>query len=354
MKKNTKTNIEYPTISVITPTFNSKATINKCLSSVRKQNYPQKKIEIIIIDGGSSDNTKEIVSKYKVKLITVDPKKQNVEFNKITGIQKARGELLLMLDHDNILINKNLIKKMVQPFLDYKDMVGVETSRYHYDSNTTLLDRYFALFGVNDPLAFYIGKADRMSFIYDTYDQKYNPKDHGDYYLVRFNKNNIPTIGANGFMIRRKILLNNADVKPGKYFPIDVNVDLIRKGFNKYAFVKDSIYHLSGHGNMSHYLKRKMLFMKQYYLNKDNISMQSARRYSLYEKKDFWRLIYFIIISLTLIVPLGDSIRGYRKIHDNAWFIHPILCIGFVALYGYIVIEHQLKISFNKVFKNRL
>src|SRR5205085_1011084 len=106
----------------------------------------------------------------------------------------------------------------------------------------TLLDRYIALFGVNDPLPWYLGKADRMSFIYGEYYKKYNPKDCGDYYLVNFTPNNIPTIGANGFMVRRKTLLKNADTRPGKFFPIDVNVDLIRKGFNTYAFVKDSIY----------------------------------------------------------------------------------------------------------------
>ena len=341
--------MKYPTVSVITPTFNSAATIAKCLSSVRAQNYPQKNIEIIIVDGGSKDNTKEIVLKYKIKWLMVNPKKQNVEFNKSVGIQRARGELLLMLDHDNILPNKNLLKKMIQPFFEHKEMVGVETLRYHYDPSATLLDRYFALFGVNDPFAFYIGKADRMSFIYDTYAKKYNPKDCGDYYLVRFNKNNIPTIGANGFLIRKKTLLKHADAKPGKFFPIDVNVDLIRKGFNTYAFVKDSISHLSGRGGVINYLKRRMLFMKQYHLSDKNIYLQKARRYSLYEKKDFWRLIYFIIISVTFVYPLIDSIRGYRKIHDRAWFLNPFMCFGFVVLYGYVMIEHQLKVYFNKL-----
>ena len=260
------------------------------------------------------------------------------------AIKKAKGDLLLMLDHDNILPNQNLIKKMIQPFLDNKNMVGVETLRYYYDPNATILDRYIGLFGVADPLALYLGKADRLSFIYDTYYSKYKPIDMGDYYIVRFNKNNIPTIGANGFMIRKDLLLNNADTRPGKYFPIDVNVDLIRKGLNTYAFVKDSISHLSGHGSVGYYLKRRMLFMKQFYLSDKNIYLQKGRRYSLYEKKDFWRLVYFIIISLTLIIPLIDSFRGYRKVHNFAWFIHPILCFGFVVIYGYVMIEHQLKL----------
>jgi len=346
-----KINKNFLTISVVTPTFNSHSTIVRCLSSIREQNYPQENIEIILVDGGSKDNTKEVTKQFNVKWITVNPKKQNVEYNKSVGIKAAKNELLFMVDHDNLLPNKNVLENMVRPFLENKDLVGSETLRYHYSPKYTLLDRYFALFGVNDPLAFYIGKADRMSFIFDTYDKKYNPKDCGNYYLVRFNKDNIPTIGANGFLIKRKLLLEHADVSPGKFFPIDVNVDLIRKGFNSYAFTKDSVAHLSGHGNMIAYLKRRMLFMKQYHLSKDNAALQTARRYSVYEKKDLFRLIYFIVISITLVVPTIDSIRGYRKIHDNAWFIHPIICFIFVAMYSYVMIEHQLKIKFNKFNK---
>lgn len=343
--------MKYPTISVITPTFNSQKTIEQSLKSIRLQNYPQDKIEIIIIDGGSSDETKEIVKKYNVKLLTTDSKKQNVEFNKSTGIKRAKGELLLMIDHDNILPHKDLLRKMVLPFIEDKEMVGVETLRYHYDRNLSMLDRYFALFAVTDPLAFYLRKADRLSFIYDKYYKKYNPIDKGEYYLVKFDKNNIPTIGANGFLVNRKILIENANVSPEKYFPIDVNVDLIRKGFNKYAFIKDSITHIAGHGNIGYYLKRRMLFMKQYYLSENNSSLQKARRYSVYERKDLLRLIYFILISLTLIVPIIDSIRGFIKIRDFAWFIHPILCFGFVIMYGYVILDHEARIYIKKFTK---
>jgi glycosyltransferase involved in cell wall biosynthesis len=339
--------MKYPTISVIIPTFNSQKTIEQALKSIRLQNYPQDKIEIIIIDGGSTDHTKEIVKKYNIKLLTTNPKKQNVELNKSVGIKNAKNELLFMVDHDNILPHKNLLKKMVLPFIENKGMVGVETLRYHYDKNLSLLDRYFALFAVTDPLAFYLGKADRLPFIYDKYYKKYNPIDKGKYYLVKFDKNNIPTIGANGFLINRKILVKNANIKPEKYFPIDVNVDLIRKGFNTYAFIKDSITHIAGHGNVGYYLKRRMMFMEQYYLSEFNTS-QKARRYSVYERKDLFRLIYFILISLTLVVPVIDSIRGYIKIRDLAWFIHPVLCFGFVIMYGYVVLNHQLKVYTGK------
>ena len=166
--------------------------------------------------------------------------------------------------------------------------------------------------------------------------------------MVKFTKDNIPTIGANGFLIRKNTLLKHADVRPDHYFHIDVNVDLIKKGFNTYAFTKDSITHLAGHGSVGYYLVRRMKFVKQYYLVEGKKSLKHLRRYSLYEGKDFWRLFYFIVIGLTFIVPFIDSIRGYRKIHDTAWFVHPILCFSFVVIYGYVVVENQVKLLLRK------
>lgn len=340
--------MKLPTISVITPTYNSSKTISECLRSVRTQNYPQSKIEIILTDGGSKDSTQKIVKKYKVKWISVDPKKQNVEYNKSIGIKVAKGDLLLMIDHDNILQNKNTLLEMIRPFVDYPKMVGVETYRYHYSKKMTLLDRYFALFGVTDPLAYYLGKADRMSYLTDGYDPKYDPKDTGSYYVVEFKRNKISTIGANGFLIKRKILIKNADLRPGRYFPIDVNVDLIKKGHNMYAFTKGTITHLCGHGSVLYYLERRMLFVRQYYLSENNVHIQKARRYSVYEKKDFRKLLLFIVIGLTIVKPLFDSTRGYLKVRDFAWFLHPMMCFSFVIMYGYVILEHKIKL----VFKN--
>ncbi|MEK7119878.1 MAG: glycosyltransferase, partial [Patescibacteria group bacterium] len=236
-------NIMLPTISVVIATHNSSRTIGRCLQSIRSQRYPQDRIEIIIADGASTDTTRDIVSAYNVNWFAVDPTKQSAEYNKATGISHAKNEILAMIDHDNVLPHDLWLQNMVQPFLEQKDVVGVETLRYHYDPDTTLLDRYFALFGAGDPLVWYLGKADRLSYIYDTYRLSKDVIDHGSYYVVRFKPDNMPTIGANGFLVRRKILMENAQVSPGAYFDMDVNIDLIHKGHDTCAFVKDTILH---------------------------------------------------------------------------------------------------------------
>ena len=85
---------------------------------------------------------------------------------------------------------------------------------------------------------------------------------------------------------------------------------------------------------------------------KYHLQDMSRRRYGVYEKNDFWKLLYFIVISLTIVKPTLDAIRGYRKIHDNAWFIHPFMCLGTTVIYGFTLFEWKVKEIFKPVFKN--
>ena len=80
-------------------------------------------------------------------------------------------------------------------------------------------------------------------------------------------------------------------------------------------------------------MKRRYKFLRQYHF-KD----LSKRRYSVYMKGDFWKLVKFIIFSVTLIKPVYDSAKGYLKIRDVAWFLHPIMCLGVCCIYGYAAV----------------
>lgn len=336
-------NATLPTISVVIATHNSSRTIKRCLQSIRRQRYPQDNIEIIIADGASKDETHSIASGYNVRWIAVDPAKQSAEYNKATGISHAKNEILAMIDHDNVLPHNLWFQNMVQPFLEQKDVVGVETLRYHYDPRTSLLDRYFALFGAGDPLVWYMGKADRLSYIYDSYQASGFIKDcAGGYSMVRFQPENMPTVGANGFLVRRIILMKYAKTSPGIYFDMDVNIDLILKGYDTFAFVKDSILHLTGYGSVWDFLKRRMLFIGQYQRGRDKMSDKPIRRYGILSSKDIFRLGLSILICATIVIPLIDSLRGFRKIRDGAWFLHPFLSFSFVVIYSWVIIKHQI------------
>ena len=51
-------------ISVVIPSFNEEERIERCLVSLTKQDFPRNDYEIIVVDGGSKDKTREIAEKY--------------------------------------------------------------------------------------------------------------------------------------------------------------------------------------------------------------------------------------------------------------------------------------------------
>ncbi len=91
----------YPKISIVTPSYNSAEFIEDCIQSVLKQNYPN--FEHIIIDGGSTDGTVEILKKYPhLKWISEPDEGQSDALNK--GFKKAEGDIIGWLNSDDVYL----------------------------------------------------------------------------------------------------------------------------------------------------------------------------------------------------------------------------------------------------------
>jgi len=320
-------------VSVIMATLNSQPTLGRCLKSIREQNYDQDKIEILCADGGSTDNTHQIIKKYQGKIIPENTR--SPEGAKSYALAIAQNEIILEVDDDNVLPDKNWLAKMISFFDKYPSITGVYPWRYHHNRSDKPLNRYFSLFGVNDPVALFLNRADRQSYISDKWQLAGKAKNKGDHFLVEFNTKNLSTVGANGFLIKRK-LLNKAKVDPKHFFHIDVNWDLVNQGHNQYVVAKNDIYHISGEKFFKFFVKRKK-YMENLYL-KD----LSNRRYLLYDKtRDKKKIILYSISALTLIGPIIKSIKGFVKIPDPAWFLHPIISLAMFWIYFLSVANWQ-------------
>lgn len=328
-----------PSISVVIATYHSERTIGQCLASVRSQHYPQDRIRIIVADGGSTDQTHTLVQKYGGEIIPIPPAQQSAEHNKGVAVRAATGDLILMIDHDNVLPHREWLNNMVRPFSDNKDIVAVQTLRYAYDQTLSLLDRYCALFGASDPVVYYLGKCDRLPWFKNDCIRFGQVADKGSYYLVTMDPDRIPTLGANGCLVRRDLLFAHAQINEGSFFHIDVHVDLILKGWNTYAFTKDTILHLTSYRQLSSFLARRKLFVEQFYLK-----TKSQRRYSMYRgRKDLPRLLFYSAAAATLVWPSLEALRGYLNIRDRAWFLHPVIALSLLILYSYTMIMSSIK-----------
>ncbi len=336
-----KVNEKLPTISVITPSYSgSLSVLERCLEGVRRQNYPQEKIEIVLGHGGIKKEIEDLLKKYNARCIIVPKEKQNAEYNRGVAFNSAKGELVLVLDHDNFFPSKNWIREMVEPLLKYPDIVGVNTCYYDYNKSHELMDRYFALFGTSEPLPYFLHKADRLPQIAKKWVLNGNAKDMGNYFLVEFSQDprKFPSIGTNGCLMRRKLVKDNSQSDPDHHFPIDVLYDVAKNGHSKYAYVKTSIIHLTHSRGFIEFTKRRLMFVRKYHFED-----HSKRRWSVVMPGDEIGVILFVLYSLTLVLPLLDSIRGYLRIRDVAWFVHPFMCLGTTFIYGYMTIQFALR-----------
>lgn len=328
-----KKKLNWPTVSVVIATRDSERTLELCLSSVRKQVYPSS-LEIVIADGGSRDNTLKIAKKFRAKIIPVLEHKQNAEYNKGVAVNAAKNDILLMIDHDNILPHKNWLRKMVRPLLEDEQIFGSGVLRFHYDKKMSLVDRYSALLGGADPVPFFFNKSAHQSYLYDGFHLRGKQiKEEKDYIKVKLDPRRLPALGGNGAILKRS-LLKKAQSSPDRFFHIDIHVDLARKGYTTYAFVKDTIIHLTNN-NFIPFLRRRRYFIEKYHFVD-----HTKRRYSIYDPAaDQLALIGFVIYASTIIVPTVDAIRGYIKVPDLAWFLHPLMCLGILLVYGITTIK---------------
>lgn len=313
-------------VSFILPVLNGGNLLEGCLRSIREQDYPQEKVEIVVADGGSTDNTKEICKKYNC--IILDNPRVRGEYGQELAFKKATGYIYIIFSADNSLPRKDWIKLMVEPFICNSEILGAYTHIVPAKWDNSF-NCYYSLLHV-EPFTWFIFRNTA------------NPKlFHKEYRIIEKNENYIifdfplkkyPLIAwAQGFCLRKNFK-RRADTFGDDILPF---LQMVEEGY-KIAYVpKAGIFHhhLTGYKN---YIKKYQWRIRNSLYQKD-IGFNNRAKYLSFSRK--LRKYLWLIYGTTFIWPIIDSLRWYFRDKEKCWFWHVPASVGLSYLILYEVIK---------------
>lgn len=321
-----------PTISIIVVVKNAISILPECFARIKQQNYPVKNIEILLIDGGSTDTTCEY-GRNQGALVIDGGHPDNQEARRYIGICNAINEIILFIDADNFLPDRNWLRNMVMPFRNPR--VGFSfTKWYGLEEGLSPFDKYYALLGGNDPVAYGLGRHDRVPLgrhslpCGATLVSKFEEIEY-----IKFDVNNLPTLGCNGFLGRASLYAQLDLDDPNKFMHTDVHIDILSLHPEAlYAIVPSTIIHATGKTLLSN-LKKRIIYKAIH-----NDKYEKYRRYKVFDRKskrDIICLAVNIIFGLTLIQPFIRAIIGYLETGKKEWLLHVIALPSMIVFYIY-------------------
>jgi len=123
-------------LSIILPIYNVENYLEKCIRSLEEQDIPKEEYEIICVNDGSPDNSRDVVLKLQQEfnnIILFDQENQGVSMARNRGIDEAKGKYLLFVDPDDFIIENRLGKILLE--VDEKNIQMAIFSYVFVDSN---------------------------------------------------------------------------------------------------------------------------------------------------------------------------------------------------------------------------
>tara|TARA_B100000965_G_scaffold339520_1_gene307216 strand:+ start:397 stop:1146 length:750 start_codon:yes stop_codon:yes gene_type:complete len=180
-------------ISIITVVKNGETTIEKCIKSVLNQNY--KKIQYIIIDGNSKDQTKKIIEQYKNRISLIISENDRGIWDAMNkGIELAKGEIIGFLNADDFYYENSL--EIVNKYFQNKDIDflfgSVKKHKLMHGYNPSIIKWSFGFY-TSHSVGFFIKTEKHKSIGF--YNLKYLSADLNFFYkmIVNFKLKGIAT-----------------------------------------------------------------------------------------------------------------------------------------------------------------
>jgi glycosyltransferase involved in cell wall biosynthesis len=316
--------MKLPTVSVIIATFNSARALPPVLEAVKKQTYPQENIEILIIDGGSTDATPQIAKRFGCRYIR-NPKVEPV-FARYLGYRQAKGDFILFIDHDEVLLNRESIRQKIEVMQKNKQVKAVIGNGYLSPPGYHQVTRYINEFG--DPFSFFMYRLSKNpDFFLSTMRKRYRVvRDIRAYTIFDLSSAAgapIIELVAAGSMIDAKFYKKQFPEIMTQYYVMPHLLHLLRPEHPHLAIMKDDVVmHYSSDTWMGY--MRKLIWRV-----KNNIFFSRTVGYSGFIGREKYESItfrvkkfLFIPYALSIALPLTDALYLIGTRRDISYIMH--------------------------------
>lgn len=151
-----------PSLSVVVPVLNGMTVLPSCLEALATSDLPRDRWELVVVDDGSTDGTRDLAEQHADRVVVVDDGPKGPAFARNRGSESASGEILLFIDAD-VCVHPDTLRRTVDLFEDpsitaafgaYDDDPAVPGFMSQYRN---LLHRYVHLQGAGDAETFWAG-----------------------------------------------------------------------------------------------------------------------------------------------------------------------------------------------------
>jgi len=323
--------IKLPKVSIIVLTLNEVGYLEKCLKSVRRQSYPQSKVEIVVVDNGSVDDSVEVAKSFGARVFV--NKKGDVYRNWAIALHKVTGDFVYMIDQDIELRGKNFFQKMLKPMLKNSEVVASFTRKYPR-KDQSWVTRFISYHPAQcDPLYEYLTPAVEESFL----------GEKPGYTLCKFKLGKVPPFGR--MFYRLSYLKQTSNWKQKRVFDHGLIVGSIKSGFDLFAYVPQAgLYHHHAR-NLSHLLQKRVRNLQMHYFPENETS--EYRWLDVGNRMDILKIAFWAIYANLFVPALIRGFIRFLKYKDWVLLMEPLITITTTD----VILWHFLK---NKVGQDML
>lgn len=328
--------MNYPLVSIIIATFNSEKVLPRTLEAIRKQTYPQDRLEIFAIDGGSTDNTLEIAKKFDCTILN-NPKTEPGHA-KLLGFQQCSGKYLITIDHDEVMENKDSILLKVKAAEEHPECKVVMCSGYKRPADYPALNQYLSDFG--DPFSLFMYNCPKDYQFWLPFLKKYfQAINENDVYALLNLKDDTKTLILELICLGTMIDVNYfTDIVKHAQNMLETFAMLfyimIQKGDASVIVIKnDPLVHYSIDSLKAYLPKLKWRICNNiHFPEHGNVGFNGRQQYQKISK---YKKYLFIPYSFSIVIPFIHSIILAYSRHNPVYLMHTFLClyITFEILY---------------------